>query len=81
MTNKQMAVKFAAMPGLQSRCGLVNYMQSSGDKAGVAERLIKQQSFREAAKKAFQQADQSKSSDLLQRCRALNACIRQVCGH
>jgi len=53
-------------------------MQAQRGKAGIAERLIKEQSFREAARQAFQQADQTQTSDLLQRCKALNACIRQA---
>lgn len=44
--------------------------------AGIAQRLIQEKSFREAVRTAF---SGSQSSDLLQRCRALNACIQQVC--
>ena len=51
-------------------------MQDS--RTAIAHRLVSEHKFREAAREAFQQADQSQSTDLLQRCRALNACIRQA---
>ena len=51
-------------------------MQDS--RTGIAHRLVSEHKFREAAREAFQQADQSQSTNLLQRCRALNACIRQA---
>lgn len=43
--------------------------------AGVAQRLIQEESFREAVRTAF---SGSQSADLLERCKALNACIQQV---
>lgn len=50
--------------------------------AGIAQRLIEDNSFREAVRSAF---CGSQSTDLLERCKALNACIRQVdsssCGN
>jgi len=39
-------------------------MQDQRGKAGIAERLIKEQSFREAARQAFQQADQTQTAEV-----------------
>ena len=47
-------------------------------KASIAQRLVQETGFREAACTAFSYAGRNQSSDLLQRCKALNACIQQV---
>ncbi len=73
-----MLAQCPALPPIAVPALIASYMQDQRGKAGIAERLIKEQSFREAARQAFQQADQTQTSDLLQRCKALNACIRQA---
>lgn len=52
-------------------------MQDSITKTFV-QRLIREQGFRESAQQALKQAESTCSSDILQRCRALNACLKQV---
>lgn len=43
------------------------------------QRLVTEQGFRESAQQVFKQVESTAASDLLQRCRALNACFKQVC--
>ena len=53
-------------------------MQDSVTKLFV-QRLLNEQGFREAAQQAFRHTDTVQSNDILQRCRALNASLKQAC--
>ena len=52
-------------------------MQDNITKSFV-QRLITEQAFRESAQQVFKQTELAASNDILQRCRALNACLKQV---